>query len=67
MKTLRYTGSIQYRAEGENMPNEFGGIAAVVGVTTDLKYFEERIERGAFDNALKKITIFAAYLIMRVS
>lgn len=54
MKTFRVLGSVNYRAEGENMPKQFGGIAAVVDVTTDLKYFEERIERGAFDNALKK-------------
>jgi len=54
MKTLRYTGNVQYRADGDAMPTEFGGIAAVVGITTDLKYFEERIEKGAFDNALKK-------------
>ena len=54
MKTLRAIGSINYRAVGDGMPKEFGGIAAVVDVTTDLKYFEERILRGAFDNALKK-------------
>ena len=54
MKTLRAIGSINYRAVGDGMPKEFGGIAAVVDVTTDLKYFEERILKGAFDNALKK-------------
>jgi HK97 family phage prohead protease len=54
MKTLRAIGSINYRATGDGMPKEFGGIAAVVDTTTDLGYFEERIVRGAFDNALKK-------------
>ena len=36
------------------MPKEIGGIAAVINSVTDLGYFEEVIERGAFDNALNK-------------
>jgi HK97 family phage prohead protease len=36
------------------MPKEIGGIAAVINSATDLGYFEEVIERGAFDNALSK-------------
>lgn len=48
------TGTINYRAEGDNMPKELGGIAAVVNSVTDLGYFEEVIAPGAFDNALQK-------------
>ena len=49
----RAIGEVKYRAaEGDAMPSEFGGIAAVVDSTTDLRFFEERIERGAFDNVL---------------
>jgi HK97 family phage prohead protease len=36
------------------MPKEIGGIAAVINSVTDLGYFEEVIERGAFDYALSK-------------
>jgi len=36
------------------MPKEIGGIAAVINSVTDLGYFEEVIEGGAFDNALNK-------------
>jgi len=49
-----FTGTVIARAEGENMPKEIGGIAAVINSVTDLGYFEEVIERGAFDNALNK-------------
>jgi len=48
----RAIGEIKYRSEGDNMPEEFGGIAAVVNSTTDLRFFEERIEPGAFDEVL---------------
>ena len=48
------TGTINYRAEGENMPTQLGGIAAVVNSSTDLGYFEEVIAPGAFDYALSK-------------
>ena len=49
-----FTGTVIARSEGENMPKEIGGIAAVINSVTDLGYFEEVIERGAFDNALSK-------------
>ena len=48
------TGSVHTRADGEGMPKEVGGIAAVVNSVTDLGYFEEVIMTGAFDNALNK-------------
>jgi len=48
------TGTIEYRAEGDAMPKELGGIAAVVNSVTDLGYFEEVIAPGAFDYALSK-------------
>lgn len=48
------TGTINYRANGDAMPTELGGIAAVVNSVTDLGYFEEVIAAGAFDNALQK-------------
>ena len=49
-----FTGSVHTRADGEGMPKEVGGIAAVVNSVTDLGYFEEVINIGAFDNALAK-------------
>lgn len=49
-----FTGTVIARAEGENMPKEIGGIAAVINSVTDLGYFEEVIEAGAFDYALNK-------------
>ena len=49
-----FTGTVNYRADGEGMPKEVGGIAAVVNSVTDLGYFEEVINTGAFDNALAK-------------
>lgn len=49
-----FTGTVNYRADGEGMPKEVGGIAAVVNSVTDLGYFEEEILTGAFDNALNK-------------
>lgn len=49
-----FTGTVIARSEGENMPKEIGGIAAVINSITDLGYFEEVIEPGAFDNALSK-------------
>ena len=49
-----FTGTVIARSEGENMPKEIGGIAAVINSVTDLGYFEEVIERGAFDYALSK-------------
>lgn len=48
------TGTIEYRAVGDGMPTELGGIAAVVNSVTDLGYFEEVIAPGAFDYALQK-------------
>lgn len=48
------TGTIEYRAEGDAMPKQLGGIAAVVNSVTDLGYFEEVIAPGAFDYALQK-------------
>lgn len=48
------TGTVHTRADGEGMPKEIGGIAAVVNSVTDLGYFEEVILPGAFDNALSK-------------
>ena len=49
-----FTGTVIARSEGENMPKQIGGIAAVINSVTDLGYFEEVIEKGAFDNALSK-------------
>ena len=49
-----FTGTVNYRADGEGMPKEIGGIAAVINSVTDLGYFEEVIMAGAFDNALNK-------------
>lgn len=49
-----FTGTVIARAEGEEMPKVIGGIAAVINSVTDLGYFEEVIEQGAFDNALSK-------------
>jgi HK97 family phage prohead protease len=49
-----FTGTVHTREDGEGMPKEIGGIAAVINSATDLGYFEEVIERGAFDNALSK-------------
>lgn len=42
--------NIETRKEGDEEVIE--GVAAVVGVTTDLGWFEERIEKGAFDDVL---------------
>ncbi len=54
METIkRALGTINYRAVDEGMPTEFGGIAAVVDSVTDLRYFEEKIERGAFESVLE--------------
>jgi HK97 family phage prohead protease len=49
-----FTGTVHTRSEGEGMPQEIGGIAAVINSATDLGYFEEVILPGAFDNALSK-------------
>lgn len=49
-----FTGTVHTRADGEGMPKEIGGIAAVVNSATDLGYFEEVILPGAFDYALNK-------------
>jgi HK97 family phage prohead protease len=49
-----FTGTVIARADGENMPKEIGGIAAVINSVTDLGYFEEVINAGAFDYALNK-------------
>lgn len=49
-----FTGTVIARAEGDNMPKEIGGIAAVINSVTDLGYFEEVIDAGAFDYALNK-------------
>ena len=49
-----FTGTVIARAEGNAMPTEIGGIAAVINSVTDLGYFEEVIETGAFDYALSK-------------
>jgi HK97 family phage prohead protease len=49
-----FTGTVNYRADGEGMPKEIGGVAAVINSVTDLGYFEEVIMAGAFDNALSK-------------
>jgi len=49
-----FTGTVIARAEGEGMPKVIGGIAAVINSVTDLGYFEEVIEAGAFDYALGK-------------
>jgi HK97 family phage prohead protease len=49
-----FTGTVIARADGENMPKEIGGIAAVINSVTDLGYFEEVISAGAFDYALSK-------------
>jgi HK97 family phage prohead protease len=49
-----FTGTVNYRDNGEGMPKEIGGIAAVINSVTDLGYFEEVIMAGAFDNALSK-------------
>lgn len=43
--------NIEVRTEGEDDIIE--GVAAVVGSVTDLGWFEERIEKGAFDDVLK--------------
>ena len=51
-KIKRAIGTINYRSEGDTMPTEFGGIAAVIDSVTDLRFFEEKIERGAFDDAI---------------
>jgi len=47
-----FVGTIEARAEGDQMPKEIRGIAAVVDETTDLGMFEERIAPGAFTDAL---------------
>jgi HK97 family phage prohead protease len=49
-----FTVTVIARADGENMPKEIGGIAAVINSVTDLGYFEEVINAGAFDYALSK-------------
>lgn len=49
-----FTGTVNYRAVGDGMPLEVGGIAAVVNSVTDLGYFEEVILTGAFNEALAK-------------
>lgn len=44
---------LEVRAKNEaGLPTKIGGIAAVVEQTTDMGWFEERIERGAFDSVL---------------
>ena len=48
------TGTVHARAIGDGMPKEIGGIAAVVNSVTDLGYFEEVINPGAFDYALSR-------------
>lgn len=37
----------------DGLPLKFGGVAAVVNSITDMGWYEERIEAGAFDDALK--------------
>jgi HK97 family phage prohead protease len=49
----RALGTINYRSDDDKLPTEFGGVAAVVDSVTDLRYFEEKIERGAFDKVLQ--------------
>lgn len=38
--------------DGEEMPDKFGGIAAVVNQVTDMGWYEEVIMPGAFDDAI---------------
>ena len=51
-KIRRAIGTINYRSVDDGLPTEFGGVAAVVDTVTDLRFFEEKIERGAFDEVL---------------
>ena len=51
-KIKRAIGTINYRSVDDGLPTEFGGIAAVVETVTDLRFFEEKIEKGAFDEVL---------------
>ena len=49
----RAIGTINYRSVDEGLPTEFGGIAAVVDTVTDLRFFEEKMERGRSMSAVK--------------
>ena len=54
---IRKIGTIQpaetrAMVDGEEMPDSFGGVAAVVNVVTDMGWYEEVIMPGAFDDAL---------------
>lgn len=49
-REFKFSPQIEVREEGEN--RVIRGIAAVVNKTTDLGYFQERIQPGAFDDRL---------------
>jgi HK97 family phage prohead protease len=48
-----FIGTIEARAEGDNMPTEITGVAAIINSVTDLGFAEEVILDGAFDGALE--------------
>lgn len=60
MKTeiRKFIGSVKYEKradeEGEVMPEKFGGEAAVTGVITNLGWFDEEIQAGAFDEVVNR-------------
>lgn len=49
---------IEIRAKNENgIPAKIGGIAAMVNTVTDMGWYEEKIESGAFNSVLEKSDI----------
>lgn len=50
--TVRAASETRSIVDGEEMPDSFGGIAAVVNTVTDMGWYEEIIMPGAFDDAI---------------
>lgn len=50
----RHAAPVEVRAlNAEGLPEKIGGVAAVVNTVTDMRWYEEMIAPGAFDEALK--------------
>jgi len=60
-KDVRVAGGLQVRNDGDGERRMIVGYAAVFGQRTDIGWFEEQIERGAFTEALKDSDVHALY------
>lgn len=60
-KELRVASGFEIRKDKDDKPKKIVGYAAVFGERTDIGWFEERIEKGAFAEALKDSDVHALY------